>query len=124
MWLMPSVGTGETDFDSTGPPPVGPVGRWAYGVVLAGIPVAAGIYALLSGRAWFLGRSGPLKVTGPVAVALGIACIAVGAFTHFHFFWTTHARLAPAATYGKIASLVAFIGALGFAVVVVILDIG
>ncbi len=114
MWIFPSR---PTDVDVDHAPRVGPVGRWAYGVALAAMPVLLGIYCLLADRAWFLGRGGPHEVTGWAAVGLAAAYIAAGAFMHFHFFWATHSKLWRFARCGKIASLLALAAGLGLAVV-------
>lgn len=115
MWLWPA--RSQVPFDPDAAPDVGPVGRWLYGVALAAGPVALGVYCLLAGRAWFVGRGIILEVTGAAAVGLSIMYIGAGGFVHFHFFWATHQKLWRLARPGKALSLVAFVGGLGVAIV-------
>ena len=85
------------------------------------IPIAYGIHCLLSGRALIPGRYGlAYRAAGSVAIAMAIAYIAIGAFLHFRFFWELHGKLWRFSEAGKILSLTAFLGGLGYAVLAVV----
>ena len=118
--MMPSTGRAPS-FDPDTAPNVGPVARWIYGVALPGFLVALGVYCLIVGRAWFIGRGGKLTVTGSAATGMAVAYIAVGGFINFYVFWATDQRWWRIARAGKIVSLCALIGGLGFAIVKVLL---
>ena len=80
--------------------------------------IAVGVWGL---RACFLGqttlpgsRGGWLGLSVPAAVSFGVALLGLALFLHFHFIWTTSERLYRWADLGKGASLVIFIGGLGY----------
>ena len=86
------------------------------GGVLAPIILALiGLRACLTRQATLPGRCGSgMGLTGAPAVALGVAIIAIGLHLHFACFWSVSARLYRWAGIGKVASLLAFLGALGY----------
>jgi hypothetical protein len=47
-------------------------------------------------------------VHGSQAAAVGIACIAIGVFFHFHWFWSYHPALPFIGQVGKTATVVVF----------------
>lgn len=94
-----------------------PWNKWGCGV---GIPA---LIALLAARVMFIqklvtvGRGmRRLQLAGSDAWWLGLAFVGLAAWMHFHFFWTNHPKLASYAEPGKIVSLLAFIGGLGWVV--------
>ncbi len=97
-------------------PDVGPVKRWIYGVLLAALPVAFGIWCIVQGRTPLCSRYGVTYLTGQAGVALAAAYIAVGVFCHVHFFWAAHPKLWRAARAAKVLIIVVFIAGLGYAV--------
>ena len=96
-------------------PSGGRLKMWLLGVGLALIPIYYGIRCLQSGHATFFGSRGThLDLTGPSAVALAIAYIAVGVFIHAHWFWGVHPKLEPLSPILKILASLVFLGGLGY----------
>ena len=93
-------------------PDVGAGGRWLYGVVLAALPLAWGIWCILDGEVTVPARGPVRELTGGAATAFGLVFVSIGAFMHFHFFWAPHKVLWRFAELGKILSLLLFLGAL------------
>lgn len=92
--------------------------RWGAGVVGALLPVAIGVWAIVTQHAYFLGRR-PNRVVeyyGEDAIALGIVCVAVGIFAHGHYFWSV-SRYYFISEILKPASLLAIAGGIGYVAV-------
>lgn len=79
------------------------------------VPAAAMLYGaqcVLSKSAVLLGRHNTnLPLNGTNAVLMGCACIAAGAFLHFHYFWTVSEKLFGWAPLLKVLSLLAAVAA-------------
>jgi len=98
-------------------PSGGRLKMWLLGAGLALIPIGYGLRCLFTGQALFFARRGAhLEVTGPAAVSLAIAYIAVGMFIHAHWFWGLHPRLEPLSEVLKILSVLVFLAGLGYAI--------
>jgi len=119
MWFRtPNRHVSAYDDDWEDFPNGGPFGKWLGGMLLPLCAVAYGLSCLISGHGIFPGgQSGPMDLSGPSAVAFGTAVIAVGTFLHCHYFWGNIYHLSAWALLGKIVSLIAFIGGLGFLLV-------
>lgn len=110
-----------------GPPQGGSAEAWIYGVGVALPAFAYGVFCSIAHRAWFVNVAlkgfqpfppGILREwVGRPAIALGIMFIGIGAFAHFHWFWSNFPRLAPYYEIGKLASLVVLIGGLAWWVI-------
>ncbi len=86
------------------------------GIVLALVPIYYGIRCLQINHATFFGRGGSrLELNGSSATAMAIVYIAVGVFIHAHWFWGLHPKLEPLSPVLKVLSLLAFLGAFGYA---------
>ena len=117
MLLHPRSGRGLAHVTSalSGTTEAGPVKRWIYGLGGAGVPVAYGLWLLLSD--WpvvVVMPRGSVEVTGLAAVALSVAPIAFGLFLHFHFLWTPHERLWRIGGWGKTACAAIVVLCLGY----------
>jgi hypothetical protein len=93
-------------------PDVDQGGRWFYGVVLAALAAAWGIWCILDGEVTVARRGNVRELTGGAATAFGLVFVSIGAFMHFHFFWATHKSLWRFAELGKILSILLFLGPL------------
>ena len=100
--------------DLSEPPSGGRLKMWLVGVGLALVPIGYGIYCLLTGHAVLLGQNENLDVTGPGAVALAIAYIAVGIFIHAHWFWGLYDKPMWLSPVLKVLSTLVFLGSLGY----------
>jgi hypothetical protein len=97
-------------------PSGGRLKMWLAGVGMAILPAGYGIHCLFAGRAVLPGQNGDsMEVSGPAAIALAVAYIAVGAFIHFHYFWGLHPKLYRWSDILKVLAVVVFIGGLGYA---------
>jgi len=99
-------------------PSSGPFPKWFGGVIVPLVLMALGTICVISGHA-VVGGDIPLELHGPNAVALGIAAISIALFFHCHYFWGNIYHLSFLATLGKIISMLAFIGSLGYLLVCV-----
>jgi hypothetical protein len=91
-------------------PSGGPLKMWLAGMGVAGALAAYGIACIVSEEATMLARhSRNMHVTGPAAVWIGAAWIALAGFIHFHYFWGLHSRLWRFSETLKVASLVVFL---------------
>jgi hypothetical protein len=96
-------------------PSGGRLKMWLLGVGLALIPIYCGIRCLQSGHATFFGSRGArLELSGPEAMTMAIAYIAVGVFIHAHWFWGLHPRLAALSPILKSLAALVFLGGLGY----------
>jgi hypothetical protein len=69
-------------------------------------------------RAWLTGEYSWMKLSGKEAIALGIATIALAGFVHSHYFWGNVDRFGNVPmVVGKVVSLIAMIGGLGYVIV-------
>ena len=97
--------------------PADPYSRWCGGVITAAIPVVIGVLAAVGQRAYFLSRSGGIAgYGGKGAIALGVACIAIGLFLHGHYFWAGSSRYFLVSQILKPIALLLLAGAMGFVV--------
>lgn len=94
--------------------------KWFGGVVAPVLMTAYATWVLADQRATTGGPSDSIRLVGRVAVAYGLVWLFAGMFAHFHYFWTGRWRLAAPAVWGEGASLVGFIGALGYVIWVVV----
>jgi len=95
-----------------------PYSRWGAGVIGAALPVITGAIAIALQHAYFLGGR-PVRVVqyhGRDAIALGVACIAVGLFMHAHYFWTA-SRFYFVSEILKPSSLLLIAGGMGYVLV-------
>lgn len=98
-------------------PDGGLVKMWLLGVGLALIPVVYGIRCLFSGHALLLGQNdSELDATGPTAVALAIAYIAVGIFIHAHWFWGLLPKREIVSYALKFLAVLVFLGSLVYVI--------
>ena len=67
-------------------PSGGRLQQYLAGLGLALLLLVYGIHCLLVGHATVLGRQGSVEVYGNAALAMAAAYMALGLFTHFHFF--------------------------------------
>ena len=95
-------------------PSGGPLKMWLLGIGLALIPLGYGGHCLVTGHALFFGRDSTLELDGPAATALAIAYLSLGTFLHAHWFWGLQPRFATFSYLLKFASVLAFLGSLGF----------
>jgi hypothetical protein len=98
------------------PPSGGRAKMWLLGIALALIPIGYGIYCLRTGRALMFGQNADLDVTGPGAVALAIAYMAVGIFIHAHWFWGLHPKGESMSYLLKFLAVLLFLGSFGYAI--------
>ena len=87
--------------------------QWFAGVVMAMVPVIYGIHSIRRGYTTLPGSRGAEKLTGEAGVWLAVACIALGAFLHFHFFWGLSERLWRFSERLKVVTLLTLLGAFG-----------
>ena len=99
-----------------GPTEAGPTKRWIYGIAVAAVPIAYGIWGLVHGGTILYGRGGALRLKGSASIAMSLAYLAVGLFLHCHFFWSSHKKLWRAAGVAKALSAILFIVSIGFVV--------
>lgn len=97
-------------------PSGGRVKQWLAGAALAGVPVIYGIVCLARGYTVLLGRGRSEKLYGEAGGALAIACISIGAFLHFHYFWGLSPRLERFSHPGKILCILVFLPSFFYAV--------
>ncbi len=97
-------------------PASGPFPKWFGGVI---VPIALVVYgmACIMTQHAVVGHQMPLELYGMRAVAAGTACLSLGLFLHCHFFWGNIYHLLAWAVLGKIISMVAFIGSVGYLLV-------
>ncbi len=99
--------------------PEDPYSRWGAGVVGAIFPMLIGIVAALNQQAYFLGVR-PIRIaeySGKDAIALSVACTAVGMFMHAHYFWSASRRFYFISEILKPLALLLLAAATGFVVV-------
>ena len=98
--------SGEGLMEATG---AGPVRRWIYGLVLAAVPLAYGVWCIVTRHATLRGRWGSaMELRGRTAIARGVVWVAVGLFMHLHFLWSAHPRWWRVARWGKVLCMLAF----------------
>jgi hypothetical protein len=74
-----------------------------------------GARACITRHAVLPGRGGAsMELLGPAAMGLGVGLLGLSLFLHFHFIWTPSERLYRWAEGGKAASLIVFVGGLGY----------
>jgi fatty acid desaturase len=105
------------DDDWTDAPASGPWPKWFGGVVIAIGFVAYGAYGLATGSATLMGENMSQQLRGTDARALATAYIGIGLFLHCHYFWGNVYHFSAMAVLGKVVSLVAIIGGLGYVIV-------
>ncbi|MDB5171486.1 MAG: putative rane protein [Phycisphaerales bacterium] len=98
-------------------PNSGPVQKWFGGVILPLFLIGYGIACIVARHAEMGDQGHRLELTGPRAFAYGIAAGSMGTFLHCHYFWGNIYHLSAYAVIGKIISLMAFIGGLGYLIV-------
>lgn len=106
------------------PSAAGSLQPWIDGVAIAGLLVLYGAVCLLTRQAWFLNTTARgvawlqaglfRQYAGHAAMALGIVYASIGAFAHFHCFWSSRPVLGRYHELGKAASLVGLIAGLGW----------
>jgi len=85
------------------------------GMIAAVVVGSLGLRACITGHATLLGsRGSTLDLSGPAAVSFGVALLGLALFLHFHFVWTTSELLYRWGDLGKGASLLVFVGGLGY----------
>ena len=98
-------------------PSGGRLKMWLLGVGFALIPLGYGVHCLFTGHARFFGRNAThLDLNGSAAIALAIAYIAIGVFIHAHWFWGLLPRFEAVSYLLKLASVLVFLGGLGFVI--------
>lgn len=118
MFHFARRGAGQLSSAMSDDAPDDPFSRWGAGVIAAILPAIIGTIAILSERAYFLGGR-PLRVVqygGNDAIALGVACVAVGLFMHAHYFWTV-SRFYFVSEILKPISLLIIAGGIGYVLV-------
>lgn len=91
-------------------PSGGPLKMWLAGMGIAGALAAYGIACVVSEEATLLVRRGSnMHVTGPAAMWIGVAWIALACFIHFHYFWGLHPKLWRFSQALKVLSLIGFL---------------
>lgn len=119
MFLFPRRGYGAAADGLASDASDDPYSRWGGGVVTAILPVICGAMVIFSQHAYFLGGR-PIKIVdyhGKEAIALGVACIAVGLFMHAHYFWSASQRYYFVSEILKPLSLLTIAGSMGYVVV-------
>ncbi len=102
---------------SLGPDEDDPGGCWpiTFGGVLAPLLLAAaGLYCLVTQRGVLPGRGHWLTLTGPDAVALGVACLGAALTCHSHYLWGNVRPSGACHYFGQILGLLAFIAGIGY----------
>jgi hypothetical protein len=104
------------DDDSEIIPASRPFPKW-FGEIIA--PLTLLVYGSISivTQHGTIGTQTPLDLHGTRAVALDIASVSMGLFLHCHYFCGNIYRPALWAVLGKIVSMIAFIGSLGYLLV-------
>ena len=93
-------------------PDVDEGGRWFYGVVLAALAAAWGLWCAADGEVTVVTRGVTSELTDGAATAFGLVFVSIGSFMFFHYFWATHKFLWRFAELGKILSILLFLGSL------------
>lgn len=92
--------------------------KWGVGVGVAAVLVTYAIVCLATGSTHLPGRHNDgMTVRGTSGVALALAWLGGGMVLHCHYFWGNIYHLHVAATIGKIAGLLMFVGGLGVVLV-------
>ncbi|HWA96924.1 MAG TPA: hypothetical protein VG713_00460 [Pirellulales bacterium] len=110
--------------DLDGPPDSGRPEAWVWGVGVV-LPIAIyGVVCLVTQRAWFINPQlkgvppfppGLFRLwVGRPAMALGVVFIGVGAFAHFHWFWSNMPRLSRYYQVGKLLACIVLIGGIAW----------
>jgi hypothetical protein len=94
-------------------PASGPIAKWFGGMIVPLALIAYGITCIITQHG-IVGSRTPLELHGMKAVALGIATVSIALFLHCHYFWGNIYHLSAWAVLGKIVSLIAFIGSIGY----------
>ena len=117
MYPFPKRGLPPTLDSLENEAPSDPYSRWCGGVITAAIPVVIGVLAAVGERAYFLSRSGGIAEYGAKdAIALGVACIAIGLLLHSHYFWAASSRYFIVSQILKPIALLLLAGAMIFVV--------
>jgi hypothetical protein len=101
----------DDDWESL--PIAGPFAKYVGGLIAPLALATYGIATILQQHA-IVGSQITLELTGPNAVAIGIAAISIAGFLHCHYFWGNIDWLSFWATLGKILSLISFIASVGY----------
>jgi hypothetical protein len=98
-------------------PKSGPVPKWLGGVIVPLALIGYGVTCFFTKHAVLSGRFDSMELHGANATALAVTILSLGIFLHCHYFWGNIIHLSPWAVLGKIVSMTAMIGSLGFVIV-------
>jgi hypothetical protein len=100
--------------DLAHPTECGPVTSWLLGVF---VPICITVYSvrgIMTDEIKLLGKSRSMTITGPDVLIFAAAYIALAAFMHCHYFWSSHPRWWLCAQRLKVLSILIFLPCLLF----------
>ena len=79
------------------------------GVVIPACFVAFGLYFLVTGEGFIVGRRGVMRVFDGAVTALAISWFGLAAICHFRWFWRDRRILWRMAEFGQVAGLLVWL---------------
>jgi len=84
--------------------------KWFGGALIPLLPTGYAVKCWIFKQATLPGRHRQLmQLYGEDAIMLGLVCLFIGLFLHFHFFWTAFPRLEHFSHLAKVLSLVGLV---------------
>ena len=104
----------EYDDDWEDAPASGWFPKWVWGIAVPLLLTGYAVVCLITGHAVVRNHYSVVHWYGVKAVAYGLALASIGVFLHCHYFWGNIYHLSAWAVLGKIISMMAFIGCVGY----------